>query len=305
MQSIDELRYLVKMGAISEDEAQTIIDTVVDMISENKNELQKSGSVNPSTLLLTSVLGPLTLAGIGVGTHMLSNYLDERQSKKDMAKSFHLMKSVNPDIANIPDQKRLEAFSILQAVSPTIAKNPILAANFVQRHSMNYGGAGFEEAANLARAESALAPREPTLGKQLAGQLINQGIGNLGSVFSSAGSRGIAELTELTPEEEGIADARSLMAQEEALGGKKYLLTKDKMTPEERGQAEATQLLARYRAIEGAGAPAPTLGEALKGRSVEPTGIELGRQEAEKLKERFKAIEGMYPSGLGEAIRGR
>ena len=262
MQSIDELRYLVKMGAISEAEAEDILGIVVDRISDNKRELEKN-SVDTKTLILTGILGPLSLAGIGVGTSLLTDYLDERKQNKKLEESYSLMNSVNSDMENIPEEKRQQAFSILRSVSPTIAQNPILAANFVQRHTMNYGGAGFEEAANLARAEAALAPREPGIGKQISGQLIQQGIGNVGGFFSSAGSRGLAEAVELTPEEQGIADAISLMSQESALGNKKYLMTKEKLSPEEAGTSEADKLISRYNRIGQVGDPVLDLNEYL------------------------------------------
>jgi hypothetical protein len=218
MRSIEELDFLVKQGAITITEANIVLNRIVDEIKGNKEELEKAGEgFSTGKMLLSSVLGSLALAGIGVGTHALTDYLEQRKTEKKMDESFKLMEKVDPELKDISKDEKEKSFSVLRAVSPTIASNPVLAANFVRRQAMNYGGAGFEEAANLARAEAAMAPRSENVMKQVAGQLIGQGVGSLGSQVSSLGRSGVEQATALSPEQIGEMEAAKSIAQEKAL----------------------------------------------------------------------------------------
>jgi len=139
MDTIRELQCLVKQGTITKNEANQVLGEVVDRMKENVAHLEKNANFqrilgkavrDPRTI--AALLSPLVLAGIGLGTNLISDSMEKEKTQKELRKSFKKMKVVRPEIANIPEEKVNEASSVLRHVSPSIAKNPYLAANFVQ-----------------------------------------------------------------------------------------------------------------------------------------------------------------------------
>lgn len=184
MQSINELREMVKSGEIRRDEAVRIIASVQNLLSES-NEAIKGGSLKTAGMgeaFLTTLAASAAMTAGGLGVNLAIGAYDKHKLEQKHDKSFRDMMRLKPDLAALPPGKAEEYFSIFKTMTPTMATNPHLAGNFVERQGAAFGGVGFEEAGQLARAEQAVAAGKPqSAGKMLGDSLVQQGVASLGS----------------------------------------------------------------------------------------------------------------------------
>lgn len=200
MRTIKELERLCEDGAMTKEAASRIVNAVIENLKSTKDMVesiqQSEGMDKQANLaaaagakasglgsqLLTGLLSSvgLTLGGLGV------NYIaDEMKKSKEHSlhqRSFQEMYRIRPGIQEIEPQKVQEFFSIFSEVSPELAKNPFLAANFVERQANAHGGVGFEEVGQLARTNEALkAGKGAGVMSQIGDGLTQQGIQSLGT----------------------------------------------------------------------------------------------------------------------------
>lgn len=282
MHSIRELQCLVKQGTISENEANKILGIVVDGMKGNVEYLEKHANFkrtvgralrDPKTV--AALLSPIVLAGIGLGTNVISDVLKKEKESKELRSSFNKMKNVRPEIKNIPEDKVHEAFSVLSHVSPSIAKNPYLAANFVQRQAESYGGAGFEEAATLARAEQAMSGDEP-MSKEVGRALLSQGIQQTGAGIGKAVSSAVESIAEPSPEELGLRMARGEAAKYRGLQAMDLSALSKGQTPQDRARNAMREIVSRRIEAQRRGMPLM----ADPATPAEEAAMELSRTEA-------------------------
>lgn len=195
MQSINELNYLVEMGTMTKEAADRILFAVVDSmknvhrtireisgISEmSKVAAGESGKAELGSQLMTGLLSSLGLTLGGMGVNYIAKEVEKNKERAAHDRSFNEMHRVRPEINDIDPWKTQEFFSILADTAPDLAKNPFIAANFVQRQAAGYGGVGFEEAGALARANESLSrAKGPSMMSQLGDSLTQQGITQIG-----------------------------------------------------------------------------------------------------------------------------
>lgn len=261
MDSMRELQALVKQGTISKKEANLILDTIVSDLRDNADYLEKNanfrkmiGSALKDPTTIAALLSPVVVAGIGLGTNLISNALQKEKDKKELRSSFNKMKQVRPEIRNIPDDKIHEAFSVLSHVSPSIAKNPYLAANFIQRQSESYGGAGFEEASTLARTEEAMSGNKSNMSKDIGDALVAQGIQGLGKGIGTATSTAITNIID-SPEALGRRLGLGEIAKYRELQRRGYTGLSKQQTPEDRALNEVKETITKRREAYNRGIP--------------------------------------------------
>jgi len=222
MQSIQQLDTLVKQGSISHTEADAVLEAVVgrlvkigefidDNMSVNMQHFDKTAEVvgsavtqgiteglevaksSPFKGILTAILSTVGLAGAGLAGAAVTDWMSERKEKKQHEEAYDSMMSYNPDLKNADKADVDKYFSIFSTSSPTMAKNPHLAANFVKRNLASYGGVGFEDVGQLARAEAALDRKGPSIGTQFSQGLIQQGLQGIGQHVMHASRIGIED----------------------------------------------------------------------------------------------------------------
>lgn len=184
MQSLDKLREMVKTGEIRREEAIKIVASVQHALSESHASVSsgmiKSAGIGEAFLTTLAASAAMTAGGLGV--NMAIGAFDKHQLEKKHEKSFRDMMRLKPDLKSLPPGKAEEFFSIFKTMTPTMATDPHLAGNFVSRQSAAFGGVGFEEAGQLARAEQAIsAGKSPSAGRMLGDSLVQQGVASLGS----------------------------------------------------------------------------------------------------------------------------
>lgn len=228
MQSIQDLNLMVKRGGISQEEAQRCLAAVMSEMSEHYRELEDSGMTKTASMgksVLTALLTSAALTAGGLGVNYAVNKYEEAKLDSKQQKAYDDMLRLDPDLKSIPRERIQEYAGIFKTVAPTMATNPHLMGNFVKRQAASYGGVGFEEAGQLARAEQAISGgKGPGIGKQLADNLINQGVGTLGQNVNMI-ARSRIERDMYDPVSQGENAARMRMAQNDAF-------TKAGRTPE-------------------------------------------------------------------------
>lgn len=219
MQTIDELNYLVDTGTITKQAAEKILNAVTDSIRRvkdrvsdiaNAGDLEKtaSGKADLGSQLMTGLLSSIGLTLGGMGVNYIAKEWDKSKTQAAHQRSFQEMHRVRPQIRDIDPMKTQEFFSVLADTAPDLAKNPFIAANFVERQAQGYGGVGFEEAGALARANESLARgKGPSMMAQLGDSLTQQGMSSIGSNVSYVTRLGIDEALKKSPEEIGREQA--------------------------------------------------------------------------------------------------
>lgn len=219
MQTINELNYLVEVGTLSKEAAERILNAVTGSMADvhatvcemmgGEGELEKTaGKADLGSQLMTGLLSSVGLTLGGMGVNYLAKEWDKSKTQAAHNRSFHEMHRVRPEISDIDPQKTQEYFSVLADTAPDLAKNPFIAANFVQRQAQGYGGVGFEEAGSLARANEALSrAKGPSQLSQLGESLTQQGLSSIGSNVGYVTRLGIDEALKKSPEEIGKEQA--------------------------------------------------------------------------------------------------
>lgn len=218
MQTINELNYLVEVGTITKEAANRILHavtgsmrdvhaTVCDMMGDGALE-KTAGKSDLGSQLMTGLLSSVGLTLGGMGVNYLAKEWDKSKTQAAHNRSFHEMHRVRPEIRDLDPAKTQEYFSVLADTAPDLAKNPFIAANFVQRQAQGYGGVGFEEAGSLARANESLArAKGPSQLSQLGESLTQQGLSSIGSNVGYVTRLGIDEALKKSPEEVGREQA--------------------------------------------------------------------------------------------------
>ena len=324
MQSVIELELLIKTGAISQDEADRVLGTVVGTIELNRQDLEKSAMMKTAAMsggtkamLIAGLLSPFAVAGAGIGTSLLGDYLADKKKEQELDESYRKMVAVRPELKEVPAAKREEYFSVLKHVAPTMAKNPYLAANFVQRQAQSFGGAGFEEAAVLAKAEKEMKlVKRPRLSSQIGASLIQQGVSGIGDIGGQMTGLGMRAAMEKSPEELGQQAAEASLAEFKALQDAGMEHASDRfLTPEQKGRMKADIETARHNALKdgplGYTMPPETAGEEaerakVRGQAFTEQGLEspvrmvkTPAQEAQEAQQAAWAFvqKGMAPPG--------
>lgn len=226
MQAFEELRDMVKTGSISRDEAIRVVSAVQSELRTQHelvehHEMDKTAGIGKSILTALATSAALTAGGLGV--NFAAGAVEDWKLGRKHEESFKQMFRTNPDLASVPKSKAAEFFSIFKTMSPTMATNPHLAGNFVERQAASFGGVGFEEAGQLARAEQAVsAGKSPSVARQLGESMVQQGVGSLSTNLNQI-ARNKIENQMYDPSAMGERRAREDIASKQTMSNAGYI----------------------------------------------------------------------------------
>lgn len=125
--ALDSAKNLVDSGKISKE--------AFEKMASDRDKILKSAGLtdmftakNLGTAAVAAGIIPIISAGAHFGLSGLNSMLEAHR----LSKSKDQMIDVEPDLAEIPKEQIDKAFSFLSHFAPSVAKNPIAAANFVK-----------------------------------------------------------------------------------------------------------------------------------------------------------------------------